>query len=197
MRKSESGKERRLTVDVSTVEQQLWPHGRNRDVWMILDGARDRKIHWELVNSYFEFTCLYSGDIAPELEAIAPYLVQLEFEDQSTRELIRRCWGKSWGVFLNCEMAMKSLRRHLRSFLLVNDWTGKRLLFRYYDPRVLRVYLPTCTSDELRSVYGPIKQFWTENETADRLVGFNLNRGGLVRSEAGVVSARDRQQTAG
>jgi hypothetical protein len=178
-----------MNLDVMSVEQQLWPYGGNRDVWMIVDAARDKKIYWDLSNSHLECTCLYSGDIPFELEAVAPHLVQLEFEDSSTRDFIARSWGKSWGVFLNCEASMKRLRRHLRSFLLVQDWSGKRLIFRYYDPRVLRVYLPTCTSDELKSIYGPIKQFWTENDTADSLLKFDFNTGRLVKSDVSVGPA--------
>jgi hypothetical protein len=89
---------------------------------------------------------------------------------------------------------MERLRRHLRKFLIVNDWTGRRLLFRYYDPRVLRIYLPTCTADELSTVYGPITQFWTENVSSDYLLSFSFSRRRLstaevpVRSEAASVN---------
>ncbi len=30
------------------------------------------------------------------------------------------------------------------------------LVFRYYDPRVLRVYLPTCSPAEFARFFGPI-----------------------------------------
>jgi hypothetical protein len=177
-----------VTVDIAAIEQHLWPRGGNRDVWMIVDGARDRKIYWEITNSHLECSCLYSGDIPFELEAVAPHLVQLEFEDKSTRELIRRAWGNSWGIFLTCDASMVRLRRHLRGFLVVQDWSGKRLVFRYYDPRVFREYLPTCTSDELKTVFGPVQQFWAENETSEHLLKFDFQRGTLVKSEIPVTS---------
>jgi hypothetical protein len=31
------------------------------------------------------------------------------------------------------------------------------MYFRYYDPRVLGVFLPTCTLDELRAFMGPLQ----------------------------------------
>jgi hypothetical protein len=37
------------------------------------------------------------------------------------------------------------------------------MLFRYYDPRVLRSYLPTCTPEELAQVFGPIHSFVMES----------------------------------
>ena len=36
------------------------------------------------------------------------------------------------------------LRHHLKGFLRVRGESGQKMMFRYYDPRVLRVYLPTC-----------------------------------------------------
>ena len=38
----------------------------------------------------------------------------------------------------------------------MRDPQGRTLLFRYYDPRVLRTYLPTCRADELEQIFGPI-----------------------------------------
>jgi hypothetical protein len=39
------------------------------------------------------------------------------------------------------------MARRRRRFLRVKDEDG--LVFRFYDPRVMRVYLPTCAAGEL------------------------------------------------
>lgn len=174
---------------VSVIEKQLWPKGVARDVWAILDGARDRRVYGFLLDSYLNYTCLYAGALAPELEVAAPYLVQLEHEDKYTRQLLEQAWGNSWGVFLKCDIRMERLRRHLRSFLRVQDQRGRRLLFRYYDPRVLRVYLPTCNAGELTTVYGPIDRFWTESASAEALLEFRFDRKQLIRNEIALATA--------
>jgi hypothetical protein len=61
----------------------------------------------------------------------------------------------------------------------VHDPKGQSLVFRYYDPRVLRVYLPTCTREELRTVFGPIECFWTEAESSDTLLEFGFDQASL------------------
>jgi hypothetical protein len=190
-----AGNKQHAELDYAAIERQFWPHGGDRDVWMILDPARDRRIHFDLVNSHMEYACLYSGNIADELEAVAPHLVQLEFDDKYTRDLITRSWGQSWGVFLRCPARMERLRRHLRTLLLVNDWTGRRLLFRYYDPRVLRVYLPTCATEELSTIFGPVTHFWTEEASAQQLLEFALNRGKLLRSDIFVKAVEPAPQS--
>lgn len=165
------------------IEKHLWPKGPSRDVWMIVDCARDRtRIFRFLLSCHLEQSCLYSGPIAPALEMAAPYLLQLEHDSEETRRLIELSWGNSWGIFLRSPTNMRNLRKHLRGFLIVHDWKGSRMAFRYYDPRILRVYLPTCTSEELRTVFGPIEFFWTEDgDDMDQMLEFKVDRGTLIQ----------------
>jgi hypothetical protein len=162
------------------IEKILWPRGERRDVWMILDAARGSRVFSMLLECRLDYVCLYRGPLHPEIELAAPYLVQLDYEYRHTRRLLKEAWGRSWGVFLRSDTRIERLRRHLRTLLLVRDSTGRQLLFRYYDPRVLRVYLPTCTPMELETVYGPIQRFWAENKTSDSLLEFELSRAGLA-----------------
>jgi len=169
--------------NLSNIKERLWPRGGGREVWMIVDGARDRRIFGMLLDSYLTYSCLYHGDIAPELELVAPYLVQLEYDDRYSQQLIERAWGNSWGVFLKCGASVGSIRRHLRKLLSVRGPKGEILLFRYYDPRVLRAYLPTCRPEELETVFGPIDRFWLEDDTPETILEFRFDRGKLLRTE--------------
>jgi hypothetical protein len=139
---------------------------------MIVGGARTIEIFRLLLACHLEYACLYSGPLTPDLELAAPYLVQRDHGYRDTHRLIRQAWGNSWGVFLRSGTSLKKLRRHLREFLLVRDTKGTRMVFRYYDPRVLRVYLPTCVSAERRTVFGPIECFWTESDGPEKMQEF-------------------------
>lgn len=168
------------------VRRHLWlqegSQEARRDVWAILDGARDNRIYSYLLDSYLDSKCLYSGQLPRELEIAAPYLVNLEHDDSLTSRLIDDGWGRSWGVYLKSGSPLARLRKHLREFLLVRDPKGRRLVFRYYDPRVLRVYLPTCTTEELRTVFGPIQTFWMEGEDPAEMLEFVFDGRKLVRN---------------
>lgn len=166
--------------ELTRIEGILWRDGSSRDVWMIVDGARTVEVFRTLLDCHLEYACLYSGPLAPDLEIAAPYLVQLDYDYRDTRRLIRRAWGNSWGVFLRSGTSLDKLRHHLKKFLLVRDQRGRRLVFRFYDPRVLRVYLPTCTPDELRTVYGPIDSFCTEDEAPGALLEFGFDQERLL-----------------
>jgi hypothetical protein len=161
------------------LECVLWPAQSGRHAWMILDAARDTRIFPMLLECHLDYSCLYSGTLPPLLSMAAPYLVHLEYEYRDTRRFLRHAWGNSWGILLDCQESMKSVRRHLRELLLVRDPAGQPLLFRYYDPRVLRIYLPTCTNNELRTVFGPVRRFWLEDQAPDILIAFGLVDRGL------------------
>jgi hypothetical protein len=157
----------------SELRSLLWPKGSRPDVWAVLDCARDRQIYSAIYHSHNISACLYAGAIPDALERRAPHLVRLEYEkDRLTDLLLSSAWGQSWGVFLRADTNLQKLRTHLRKFLIVADEGGRRLLFRYYDPRVLRVFLPTCTADQLDVLYGPVDLFWTEAPDASGLLCF-------------------------
>ncbi len=146
---------------------------------MILDAARDRAIFRMLLEGHLESCCLHKGNPPTASEIAAPYLVQLEYQDKYTRRLLQHAWGNHWGIFLKCDLGRDHLRHHLCQFLTVRDPRGCRLVFRYYDPRVLRIYLPTCYEEELHTVFGPIQSVWTEGQLPKDMLEFRLHRGRL------------------
>jgi hypothetical protein len=155
------------------IRQALWPQGdaSRSGVWALLDCARDPKVYLALLESRLEFQCLYSGKLPRALEMVAPHLVQLLPNHRLTDKLLDEGWGQSWGVYLTIDDP-SNLRHHLRKFLKVRDMNDRRLIFRFYDPRVLRTYLPTCVQDEWRQFFGPISAFLVEGPGGDSLVSF-------------------------
>ena len=119
-----------------------------------------------------QYESLFEGWSKAELTLFAPYLVSLPPQSKLLDKLVRKGWGKSWGVYLTCNMAFSDVRHHLRQFLMVNMPDGKQVYFRFYDPRVLRVYLPTCTPEEIGQFFGPVWRFATENEKPQELLEF-------------------------
>jgi len=132
-------------------------------VYAVLDGASIPQLLPTLRAQAPVHICLYRGELDPELAATAPYLVQLEAETEFTEWLIRG-WGQHWGIFALAQADMRTLRSHFRQFLMVYGPAGQPLYFRYYDPRVLRVYLPTCNPEETQLLFGPVKRYLAEGE---------------------------------
>jgi hypothetical protein len=167
----------------------LWPSGSAAEttVWAILDCARDSRIYGALRSSGLDYLCLYSGRLHPDVEAAAPYLVEVAPTYSFTSRLLQMGWGKSWGVFLRIKDP-SNLRHHLRGFLRVQDDAGKILIFRYYDPRVLRIYLPTCRTDELRTFFGPISSYLVESEDGKSVIEFEFDGDHLHERQIALTS---------
>jgi hypothetical protein len=184
-------------ADRSKIADVLWPAGlpHGMTVWAVLDGARDPRIFGAVEDSRTDRCCLYSGDLPWQLQMAAPYLVKLDRDLAFTRRLIDDGWGRSWGIFLRTETGMKQLRRHLHGLLVARNERGERLVFRWYDPRVLRVYLPTCWPAELNTVFGPINSFALENDKADRMLEYRFG-GRELLVERHSVAARNSAEVA-
>ena len=165
---------------------RLWPKGPRMDVWAVLDGARDPQIWWMVEKSSLLHSSLYAGALSPQLERAAPYLVQLECDDPQTVRVLNRGWGSSWGILLRTGMSMQRLRDHLRRLLLVRAPGGKQLVFRYYDPRVMREFLPSCSPSQLTEVFGSIERIITEDRNASRMLEFRLDGTGIALESKGV-----------
>ena len=56
---------------------------------------------------------------------------------------------------------------------------GRELAFRYYDPRVLNVYLPTCTADEFHTLLGPLTALVAEQPGGGSLRMFGSDGTGM------------------
>ena len=158
------------------VVNALWPPAAaaGTSVWAILDCARDARIYPALKASQLDYRCLFAGRLHQNMQAAAPHLVEVSPAFGFTSKLIEMGWGRSWGVFLKTSDP-SNLRTHLRTFLRVRDESGRMLFFRYYDPRVLRVYLPTCQRDELRTVFGPVTSYIMESTDGEGLIEFEFD----------------------
>lgn len=173
-----------MTVPLERVQERLWPRGNDAYSWALLDGARDRRVQPAVQSSGLAYRCLYTGDLPPELARVAPWLVRLSRDAPLTRELVEDAWGHSWGVFLRAPVGLDALHRHLRRLLRVKTEQGRTMLFRYYDPRVLRVFLPTCTAAEVEQVFGPVASFVLEGDAPEQMLTFRRGAHGLTCDEA-------------
>ena len=164
----------------ATLHERLLALLRNdyQPLYAILDSARDVKIVALLMQSKEEHQSLYEGVQGANLSQIAPYLVRLGKDSLLLGSLVLEGWGKGWGVYLTCTSEFPDVRRHLRRFLEERLPDGKQVYFRFYDPRVLQVYLQTCTPEEANHFFGPIKGYLMEGEKRHQLLQFvNASRG--------------------
>lgn len=165
----------------------LWPDGgaHGQQVSWLLDGARSPDIAGLVGASGLAHTCLFGGELHPRLAAAAPYLVQLPAGSPAAIKLLRQGWGQAWGIFTfaGADLTQARQRLHLKKFLRVQTEQGRKLAFRYYDPRVLNIFLPTCTDEEFSDFLGPIDKLIAESDDGAKAQEFGLRHGAMQRRE--------------
>lgn len=102
--------------------------------------------------------CLWSGEAREKYWGVAPWLAKV---DVPLLDWVRATlWAEPWGLFVESRATADVLRKHLRRRLIAEDANGKRMYFRFYDPRVLRTYLRTATPPERADLFGPVESLW-------------------------------------
>jgi predicted component of type VI protein secretion system len=159
---------------------------QTESLFALFDAARDPRIFALLNGSGTESKSLYEGAEGDKLAMYAPYLVRLPQQSPLLDTLIREGWGMSWGVFLVADQPLADVRKHFRRFLMVKAEDGPEMYFRFYDPRVLRAFLPACTPAEVREFFGPVRSFLVEARRGANLLRFTPVHTGVELTIASV-----------
>jgi hypothetical protein len=147
--------------------------------YAVIDGAAVPGLRHRITRSGCLSSCLNRGELAPEIAAASPWLIQLDRDAAITGWLLRDGWCQSWGILALSAADIATMRRHLRTFLTVTLPDERLVQFRWYDPRILRAYLPTCTADEAAIVFGPTAHYLTEGDDPDVMLQFTQVDGGV------------------
>lgn len=122
----------------------------------------------------------YKGD-KEENRRASPYLFELKEGSPFAEWYFQNGWGQGWGVPLLSDATFEEVYRHFRRFLMVKTEAGERLYFRFYDPSVLRTFLPTCDAGQLKEFFGSVRHFICEDHDPKFASFFSLKDGRLVQ----------------
>jgi hypothetical protein len=126
--------------------------------------------------------CLYRdhGRLHPEIARHCPHVVGLAPHDPLTTLWRNRGWGHAWGLWIESSHRLPVVWRRLRHFTqaILPDGSGP-VLFRFWDPRVIRVYLPLVESAELGEWFKDIHAWQVETEDGAGVIRYTLEHGVL------------------
>ena len=152
--------------------------------FVILDGASVPGLPVRLYEMRPPNYCLFRGELNPDMAEVAPYIVQLVPGTPFTEWVLAgENFGKHWGIFAQSLHSIKEMRRHFRSLVTVYDEQGTPMFFRFYDPRVLRNFLPTCNAEELKTFFGKVETFFAEDKNGEKLSAFRLENDELKETD--------------
>jgi Domain of unknown function (DUF4123) len=147
--------------------------------YLLLDAARAELNLYTALELNPNNQSLYKGSAEEDLAGVAPYLFSIKDNTPFADWYFKNGWNNSWGILLFSNAAFEDVYKHFRKFLMVKTEDGQQLYFRFYDPRVLRLFLPTCEPTQLKELFGLVRHFITESEKPDEAMQFWLENSEL------------------
>lgn len=151
--------------------------------YCILDGAAVP----DLPRKLYEFDPpnfpLIRGELTPDMVHVVPYVALMIPNEKFTSWVLENAFGKNWGIIVQSRFSIYEMRRHFRSLIQVVDEDGKAMLFRFFDPRVIRKFLPTCDAEQLKAFFGNTEAYYAEAEEGDVLLSYTNSDGELTTRE--------------
>lgn len=133
--------------------------------WAIVDAAAEPEVFTMLDTLDPPHTCLYAEPVTDEILNVAPFLI-LATQDVLAWLKVRR---PPWGILLESQANMITLRQHLRKYLHVLLPGEKTpVYFRFYDPRNIWPLISVLSPWELHSFLGPINAITTHWQGEER-----------------------------
>jgi len=116
---------------------------------------------------FSEIQCLFVGTLATDLAGVAPYLGQLQSLNADVARTVENLMKRHAGVLVmpkekplgGFDLSFSQLYRHFRKLNMIEGPDGKKLFFRYYDPRVLIKVVQVFDAAQLDELFGPVSSF--------------------------------------
>lgn len=149
----------------------------NDNVYAVLDASRDSRIPAFVDASGEYYAALDAAGKVPTVVVALPRHARL------LDVLIKDGWCHGWGFYCATLASLDELCAHWRNYLFLRTEDGKRVTFRFWDPRVLRALAPAMPSLEAAAFFGPVSRMIVESEKPE------------IAMELSVTPRGGRQQT--
>ncbi len=141
-------------------------------LFAVLDAAGAPAVPGMMIAAGDDSKALYMSHSDPELEMVAPYVVRLTTD--RIAQIREHLWNDPWGILIEFDGDMMTLRRHLRQYLIVQSPEGRPLYFRFYDPRVLHTFVRSADKKSRAEFFGPMKALIARDTDPDAFVRYTL-----------------------
>ena len=152
----------------------------NATLYALVDAARSDQVLPRLASGQSDYQSLFVGTEKEPLFSAGPFLVSPGGDRALLKWLATEAWGESMVLFITSQAPCDQLLHHLQSLLKAITEENDERFFRYYDPRVLRNYLPNCDSDSGWRFMGPVARLMVEAEEGGRLLCWKRESLGCV-----------------
>lgn len=174
--------------------------GMGDRLYGVVDASRNKELAYAAPRRYGQtIHWLFENGSGAHMLDVAPYLVPIEFKTKypydgsGYLDLWARALGTSSGILLIAPASTFELMSHLHDVFRVTDEDDHKYFFRFYDPRVLRTYLPTCTAGEAAEFFGPIRRILIEADAPGTILSCGPDTSGVKIDERPIAEGPEPQ----
>lgn len=178
---------------IRRLEELLFAN-KELNTYAIIDAAKEGSIPYFLEGMKATFGSLLQGNDAKKLAEVAPYIVLLEKCSDVSQWYMEKLYGNSVGFALKTNLGIESLTQFwARKVKTRIPGTEEKGFFRYYDPSVLREYLPILEEDnELIEFMGTTNSILVETQNHEQIFVYTQKE-----TDDGLTVASDIMELAG
>ena len=142
------------TLNLLFGDQNLLSDSSDLRTFAVLDGAKlPFVLTGMLETSGLRHLSLFQGETQDKIGEYAPYLVEIDRENQLTHKLLRRdsAMGlreRELGIFIRARADFMAMRRHLRKFTRIQNEKGAWFYWRFWEGRALPAPLHAFGPDD-------------------------------------------------
>jgi hypothetical protein len=162
-------------------------------LYAVVDAARDPVLARAGFEQFdLDRYSLFPGNTSRQLATVAPFLIPVPFESKypfrtsGYFEMWAEHLGGSGGILFTSSADVRIVWEHLRDVYLAGDDKGNEFYFRFYDPRVLRNFLPSLTAAEAKQFFGPARRFFIEGDGGTEVLVARATESG-VKTESRAI----------
>lgn len=149
-------------------------------LFAVLDPARDPRIYPAIQAYAPDAQCLFRGPLDPQLVQVSPHVMPVVPGNPLAKWWRSEGRGQAWGILVEADAELDDVRHHLRTLTRVTLPGRQTALFRFWDPRVLRAWLPHCDGPQLVRAFGFLARWHAEAEDGASTLTYALDGDRLV-----------------
>ncbi len=134
--------------------------------------------------------CLFSGNAKQELGDQTAWVADVTDDRATLEALLDEGYGKGMLSFAFSALDLRAFITHLKKFTKIRDAKGTEHFFRFYDPKVMRQYVPVFNETQHKAFFaGLTSAMFEDTRDPAKLIRFWSERGSL-RNEIADLAAR-------
>ena len=134
-----------------------------------------------LQKHYPKHRCLFKGTKDETLVDVAPHIFLIDDSGEKLKDEIELSLKEL--VTIESIQDIDTVKDHFKEFIY-QDVNRRECFFRFWDPRVLKKFLPMCTEIQLKMFFRPVTALIMADENDSEVVRYTLQYSGLVAEKA-------------